>query len=184
MSASHARHRRNEPTNRRRTFIIAAALTALAIAAIAAAIAISSSHNPSDAVATTTTIATSSVTHAATTTTAAPTTTTTIPLPANSAINVDVLNASGTAGLAAQTAANLKVAGFAISGIGNASSDIAAGNPSQIYYGPAGLAAAHALAKALDGSVSLVGNNTLGGNNLILWIANAQLSVATTTTTP
>ncbi len=155
-------------------------------AAIAAAIALSSSHKSSNASATTTSVAPTSSTRATTTTTGAPattTTTTTVALPPNSAVTVDVLNASGTAGLAAQTAANLKAAGFGISGIGNASSNIAAGSPSQIYYGPAGLAGAQALAKALSGSVSLVPNSTLGGNNLILWIANAQLTVATTTTT-
>ena len=131
---------------------------------------------------TTQAIRTTSTTASTTTsTTASTTTSTTAPLPATSSVVVDVLNASGATGLAAQTAAGLRQDGFGVSGIGNASSNIAAGGPSQIYYGPDGLPAAHTLAASLNGPVTYIANSMLGGNNLILWIANAQLTVTATT---
>jgi hypothetical protein len=117
-----------------------------------------------------------------TSTTASTTTSTTAPLPATSSVVVDVLNASGATGLAAQTAAGLRQDGFGVSGIGNASSNIAPGGPSEIYYGPDGLPAAHALAASLNGPVSYIADSMLGDNNLILWVANAQLTVTATTT--
>jgi cytoskeletal protein RodZ len=138
----------------------------------------SSAHHGSTTQAIRTTSTTASTT---TTTTASTTTTTTVPLPATSSVVVDVLNASGATGLAAQTAAGLRLDGFGVSGIGNASSNIAPGAPSQIYYGPDGLPAAHTLAASLNGPVSYVADSALGDNNLILWVANAQLTVTATT---
>jgi hypothetical protein len=118
---------------------------------------------------------------AATTASGSASTTTTTSLPAPNAVTVSVLNASDTNGLAAQTGAALTHAGFTVSGVGNATSKIAAGSPSQIYYGSGGLPAAHALGNALSGPISYVTNATLTGNSVILWVANAQLMVTPTT---
>ena len=63
----------------------------------------------------------------------------------------------------------------------NASSNIAVGGPSQIYYGPDGLPAAHTLAASLNGPVTDIANPMLGDNNLIMWVANAELTVTATT---
>jgi hypothetical protein len=115
------------------------------------------------------------------------TTTTTAPPLHNSAVAVNVLNASGAGLLATDTAKGLRGDGFEISGINNAPSVIPAGDPSQIYYGPTGLPAAHTLADALKGKVSYVPDASLTGNNVTLWVANASLTViptsSTTTTT-
>jgi LCP family protein required for cell wall assembly len=111
------------------------------------------------------------------------TTTTTAPPLANSAVSVDVLNASGAGLLATDTAAALKENGFVITGINNAPSLIPAGEPSEIYYGPSGLPAAHTLADSLEGKVTYVPDSSLTGNDLSLWIASAALTVTTTTTT-
>jgi LCP family protein required for cell wall assembly len=111
------------------------------------------------------------------------TTTTTAPPLANSAVSVDVLNASGAGLLATDTAAALKKNGFVITGINNAPSLIPAGEPSEIYYGPSGLPAAHTLADSLKGKVTYVPDSSLTGNDLTLWVASAALTVTTTTTT-
>lgn len=111
------------------------------------------------------------------------TTTTTAPPLANSAVSVDVLNASGAGLLATDTAAALKENGFVITGINNAPSLIPAGEPSEIYYGPTGLPAAHTLADSLEGKVTYIPDSSLTGNDLSLWIASAALTVTTTTTT-
>jgi LCP family protein required for cell wall assembly len=116
------------------------------------------------------------------------TTTTTAPPLKNSAVSVDVLNASGAGLLATDTADGLRHNGFLISGINNAPSVLPAGEPSEIYYGPTGLAAAHTLADSLKGKVSYVPDASLTGNNVTLWVANAELTVipsagSTTTTT-
>ncbi len=111
------------------------------------------------------------------------TTTTTAPPLANSAVSVDVLNASGAGLLATDTAAGLRKNGFVITGINNAPSVIPAGQPSEIYYGPSGLPAAHTLADSLKGKVTYVPDSSLAGNNVTLWVANAALTVTTTTTT-
>ncbi len=113
----------------------------------------------------------------------ATTTTTTAPPLANNAVSVNVLNASGGGLLATDTADALKQDGFVITGINNAPSVIAAGNPSEIFYGPSGLPAAKTLAASLQGKVNYVPDPTLTGNNLDLWVANADLTVTTTTTT-
>jgi len=111
------------------------------------------------------------------------TTTTTTPPLANSAVSVDVLNASGGGLLATDTAAGLRKNGFVITGINDAPSVIPAGQPSEIYYGPSGLPAAHTLADSLKGKVTYVPDASLAGNNVTLWVANAALTVTTTTTT-
>ena len=77
--------------------------------------------------------------------------------------------------------------GFVITGINNAPSVIPAGEPSEIYYGPSGLPAAHTLADSLEGKVtyvpdaSLTGQrpDPLGGQRL----AHGQRRPRTTTTT-
>jgi LCP family protein required for cell wall assembly len=111
------------------------------------------------------------------------TTTTTAPPLENSAVSVDVLNASGGGLLATDTAENLRKDGFEITGIDNAPSVIAAGNPSEIFYGPTGLPAAKTLAASLKGKVTYVPDPTLTGNRVTLWVANATLTVTTPTTT-
>jgi LCP family protein required for cell wall assembly len=115
-----------------------------------------------------------------------PTTTTTAPPLAHSAVSVSVFNASGAGLLATDTATGLRNDGFKITGINNAPSVIAPGEPSEIYYGPTGLPAAHTLTDALKGKVTYIPDANLSGNSLNLWVANAQLTVipSTTTTTP
>jgi LCP family protein required for cell wall assembly len=113
----------------------------------------------------------------------ATTTTTTAPPLANEAVSVNVLNASGGGLLATDTADVLRQEGFAITGINNAPSVIAAGNPSEIFYGPSGLPAAKTLAASLPGKVKYVPDPTLTGNDLDLWVANATLTTTTTTQT-
>jgi LCP family protein required for cell wall assembly len=117
------------------------------------------------------------------------TTTTTAPPLANSAVSVDVLNASGGGLLATDTAAGLRRDGFVISGVNNAPSVIPTGSPSEIFYGPSGLPAAQTLKASLKGKVTLVPEASLSGSHVTLWVANAQLTVnptstTTTTTTP
>jgi LCP family protein required for cell wall assembly len=113
----------------------------------------------------------------------ATTTTTTAPPLANNVVSVNVLNASGGGLLATDTAQGLRQDGFVITGINNAPSVIAAGDPSEIFYGPSGLPAAHTLAASLQGKVSYVPDATLTGNDLTLWVASSALTVTTTTTT-
>ena len=111
------------------------------------------------------------------------TTTTTAPPLADSAVSVDVLNASGAGLLATDTAAALRQHGFVITGIDNAPSVLPAGSPSEIFYGPTGLPAARTLAASLKGKVTYVPEASLRGNDVTLWVANAQLTVTPTTTT-
>jgi LytR cell envelope-related transcriptional attenuator/LytR_cpsA_psr family len=111
------------------------------------------------------------------------TTTTTAPPLANSAVSVDVLNASGAGLLATTTASGLRQHGFVISGINNAPKVIPPGEPSEIFYGPTGLPAAHTLAASLKGKVTYVPEASLTGNNVALWVASSSLTVTPTTTT-
>ena len=111
------------------------------------------------------------------------TTTTTAPPLAPRSVSVDVLNASGAGLLATDTAEGLRSDGFTITGIDNAPSVIPSGEPSRIYYGPTGLAAARTLADSLSGRVIDVPDPELTGNDLTLWVASAALRVTTTTTT-
>jgi hypothetical protein len=116
---------------------------------------------------------------ASTTTTTAPPT---LP-PANSAVMVNVQNASQSNGLAALTAAALTQDGFTVSAVGTAPNQIASGDPSQILYGPTGLSAAHVLGNSLSGPVSYVASPDLTGSNVTLLIASSQLTVVSGTTT-
>jgi polyisoprenyl-teichoic acid--peptidoglycan teichoic acid transferase len=84
--------------------------------------------------------------------------------PANT--QVTVLNALGTAGLAATTATNLRQSGYRITGVGNAPSvDLAR---SQITYAPGRLADAKALASTLVGGASLLEDPSLTAAQLTL----------------
>jgi LCP family protein required for cell wall assembly len=112
----------------------------------------------------------------------ATTTTTTAPPLKNSAVSVNVLNASGGGLLATDTSNALRDDGFVITGVNNAPSVIAAGDPSEIFYGPTGLPAARTLAASLKAKVTYVPEPSLSGNDVTLWVANATLTVTTTTT--
>ena len=64
-----------------------------------------------------------------------------------------------------------------------------AGGPSEILFGPSGSEAAHTLASALGGPVTLVPDASLSGQTVSLLIAGSQLTVTgssgtTATTTP
>ncbi len=84
--------------------------------------------------------------------------------PANT--RVTVLNALGTAGLAASTATKLRRSGYRIATVGNApSADLP---KSQIAYAPGRLADAKTLASTLIGDASLVEDPSLSAPNLTL----------------
>jgi polyisoprenyl-teichoic acid--peptidoglycan teichoic acid transferase len=84
--------------------------------------------------------------------------------PANT--QVTVLNALGTAGLAATTATKLRQSGYRITGVGNAPSvDLAR---SQITYAPGRLADAKALASTLVGGAGLLEDPSLTASQLTL----------------
>ncbi|HEX3796125.1 MAG TPA: LCP family protein [Acidimicrobiales bacterium] len=111
------------------------------------------------------------------------TTTSTIP---PSTIDVQVLNAVGYGELAGAMAASLKTAGFDVTEINDAPTDIPSGDPSEILYGPTGLAAAHSLGATLSGgSIKYVSDPSLAGNTVQLQIATSELTenAPTTTTT-
>ena len=119
------------------------------------------------------------------------TTTTTVPTEARSLVDVDVLNASTVNGIAHTTALALATLGFNIDEIGNASTPVSTDGASEIQYGPSGIAAAHTLASALSGPVTLVPDPSLTGQTVSLLIAGSQLTVngsatagTTTTTAP
>jgi polyisoprenyl-teichoic acid--peptidoglycan teichoic acid transferase len=79
---------------------------------------------------------------------------------------VTVLNALGTAGLAASTATELRRSGYRIATVGNApSADL---SRSQISYAPGGLADAKTLASTLLGGATLVEDPTLATSHLTL----------------
>jgi LCP family protein required for cell wall assembly len=114
------------------------------------------------------------------------TTTTTAPTEPHSQVGVDVLNASTLNGVAHTTALALTAQGFDVTGIGNASTQLAAGSPSEVLYGQSGTEAAHTLAASLGGPVTLVPDPSLSGATVSLLIAGSQLTVTTgssTTTT-
>ncbi len=106
-----------------------------------------------------------------------PTTTTTAPTEAHSLVSVDVLNASAANGIAHTTAAALTTQGFDVTGIGNASTPLAGGAPSEILYGRSGTEAAHTLASVLGGPVTLVPDPSLSGQTVTLLVAGSQLTV-------
>jgi LCP family protein required for cell wall assembly len=114
------------------------------------------------------------------------TTTTTVPTEAHSLVGVDVLNASTLNGIAHDTALALATQGFHVDEIGDASTQLTAGSPSEILYGPSGLEAAHTLASVLSGPVTLVPEPSLSGQTVSLWLSGSSLTVtgsSTTTTT-
>ena len=120
----------------------------------------------------------------------APTTTTTVPAVPRAQINVQVLNASTTNGLAHSTATALALQGFTIAEIGDATTSLSS-STSVIQYGPGGLQAAHTLGAALNGPVTYTEVPSLSGQTLTLLVAGPQLTVipsgataTTTTTTP
>jgi hypothetical protein len=99
-------------------------------------------------------------------------------LPPTSSVTVELLNADGSDERPVATYLRLISAGFAISGAGSAPSlIITGGQPSEIFYGPSGHAAAETLAHWLIGPVRDVQNVNLSGNNLELWIASPLLGV-------
>jgi hypothetical protein len=164
---------------RRKRWFVGGAIVVVIVIAIAAVIALThqkGSKSPSSGVSAIQT--TTTVVNRTTTTT----TTTTAPSLVKSAVLVQVLNASPTNGLAGTTGTALTQAGFTVSSVGNAPQKIATGSPSEIFYGPTGLPAAHLLALSLTGPVTFVANPALTGNNVTLWIANSQLTVSTTST--
>jgi LCP family protein required for cell wall assembly len=119
------------------------------------------------------------------------TTTTTVPTEAHGLVGVDVFNASAVSGLAGLTATALSAQGFHVTGVDNASTELPAGGPSEILFGPSGSEAAHTLASVLSGPVTLVPDSSLSGQTVSLLIAGSQLTVGgssgtatTTTTTP
>jgi LytR cell envelope-related transcriptional attenuator len=181
MSPAHARHRSPGLFARRRLAIVITLGAVVVIALVLVLVVVPSTKSPSTGA--TNAASSHPPTSGAATTASGSASTTTTSLPAPNAVTVSVLNASDTNGLAAQTGAALTHAGFTVSGVGNATSKIAAGSPSQIYYGSGGLPAAHALGNTLSGPISYVTNPTLTGNSVILWVANAQLTVTPTTGT-
>jgi LCP family protein required for cell wall assembly len=118
------------------------------------------------------------------------TTTTTVPTEAHKLVSVTVLNASSLNGIAHYDAAALAYQGFNIPEIGNATTPLASGAPSEILYGPSGKEAARTLASVLSGPTTLVADPNLTGRNVSLLVSSAALKVAsaasgaaTTTTT-
>ena len=114
------------------------------------------------------------------------------PTEAHSLVGVNVLNASTVGGLAHLTALALTAQGFDVTEVDNASTELPAGGPSEILFGPSGSEAAHTLASALGGPVTLVPDANLSGQTVSLLIAGSQTTVTgssgtattTTTTTP
>ena len=102
-----------------------------------------------------------------------------------------MLNASSVSGIAHTTAAALTAQGFQVNEIGDASTQLSTDGPAEILYGPSGTEAAHTLASALGGAVTLVPDASLSGSTVELLIAGSPLNVsgtgsssgATTTTT-
>ena len=94
-------------------------------------------------------------------------------------------------GIAHTTAAALTAQGFNVTEIGNASTQLAAGGPSEILYGPSGIGGrATRWRRRSSGPVTLVPDASLSGQTVSLLIAGSQLTVtgsstgaATTTTT-
>jgi len=123
----------------------------------------------------------------------ATTTPTTVPTEAHSEVSVNVLNASTVNDIAHSTAAALTTQGFEVAQIGDASSQLTAGGPSEILYGPTCYEAALTLDSVLSGPVTYVADSNLSGQTVSLLIAGPQLTVtgpsstgsaATTTTGP
>ena len=71
-------------------------------------------------------------------------------------------------GIAHTTAAALTHQGFHVTEIGDASTQLRADSSSEILYGPSGTEAAHTLASALSGPVTLVADPSLSGQTVQL----------------
>jgi hypothetical protein len=106
---------------------------------------------------------------------------TTVPTEVHSQVDVNVLNASPVNGIAHSTATALTAQGFNVAQIGNASSPLASGGPSEILYGPAGHEAAVTLASTLSGPITEVADSSLSGQTVSLLIAGSQLTVTVPT---
>jgi LCP family protein required for cell wall assembly len=126
----------------------------------------------------------------------ATTTTTTAPKEPADQVSVDVLNASTASGIAHTAATALTAQGFVVNEIGDASTELSAGSPPQILYGPLGTEAANTLASAIAGPVTLMPDATLTGSTIELLLSgtaptvgavgsssNAATATTTTTTT-
>jgi LCP family protein required for cell wall assembly len=107
------------------------------------------------------------------------TTTTTTTLP-HGQVGVDVLNASNdsASGLAGLVAETLRLDGFTIGEVANASSPLSSDN-SEILYGPAGRQSAQTLYAELRGPVTMVADPTLSGTTVRLLVAGTSLIVTT-----
>jgi LCP family protein required for cell wall assembly len=105
------------------------------------------------------------------------TTTTTIP---HAFVGVDVLNASSdsASGLAGLVSATLRLDGYTIKEVANASTPLS-GNTSEIIYGPAGLRSAQTLNAQLRGPVTMVAEPSLTGSTVQLLVAGTSLIVST-----
>jgi LCP family protein required for cell wall assembly len=104
------------------------------------------------------------------------TTSTTAPSIPSNQVNVQVLNASTSNGLAHTTATALGQQGFSIAEIGDASSPLTS-STSVIQYGPGGLDAAHALGAALTGPLTYTEVSGLNAQTVTLLVAGPQLTV-------
>jgi LCP family protein required for cell wall assembly len=102
---------------------------------------------------------------------------TTVPTEVHSQVDVNVLNASALNGIAHTTATALGAQGFHVAQIGDATSPLAAGSPSQILYGPNGRVGAATLASVLSGPVTMATDPSLSGQTVSLLIAGPQLTV-------
>jgi hypothetical protein len=100
-----------------------------------------------------------------------------VPTEAHGRVDVNVLNASAVNGIAHTTATALSARGFHVGQIGDATSPLAPGRPSQILYGPSGREAALTLASVLSGPVSMATDPSLDGQTVSLLIAGSQLAV-------
>ena len=107
---------------------------------------------------------------------AASTTTTSTTLP-HGQVSVNVLNAGTVDGLAHTTGLALTAQGFDVAEIGDASSQLGSGAPSQILYGPSGYGAALTLGAALDGPITYMADPSLTGQTVSLLIAGSGLTV-------
>jgi LCP family protein required for cell wall assembly len=105
------------------------------------------------------------------------TTTTTVPTVPRGQVTVNVLNASAVNGIAHTAATALTNQGFTVGEIGNATTSLTSGGPSEILYGPTGSAAAHTLGSALSGPLTYVPDSSLSGQTVSLLIAGSTLSV-------
>ena len=107
---------------------------------------------------------------------AASTTTTSTTLP-HSQVSVNVLNAGTVDGQAHTTGLALTAQGFNVAEIGDASSQLGTGTPSQILYGPTGYGAALTLGSALSGPVTYMADPSLTGQTVSLLVAGSGLTV-------